>query len=77
MDRIDEDKFLELYGDALGISPKILRDDDATNKIRDEKAKQAQQQAQAQQAQQLAAAGKDASQAQPDSDNLLGKALGA
>lgn len=77
MDRIDEDKFLEMYSESLGISPQILRDDKATDAIRQEKAKQAQAAQQAEQAAQLAKAGKDAAAAPTDSDSLLGKVLGA
>lgn len=77
MDRVDEDKFLELYADSLGISPQILRDDEETNAIRSEKAKQAQAQAAAEQAATVAGAAKDAAATPTDGDTLLNKMLGA
>lgn len=75
-DRVDEDKFLEMYADTLGISPQILRSDEDTNAIRAQKAKMAQAQQAAEQAKNVASAAKDAGQTPVDSDNLLGKMIG-
>lgn len=58
LDKIDADAYVDIYGDALGIDPKIILPEDQVQQIRDARAKQ-QQQAQA-----LAAANSQADTAQ-------------
>jgi len=71
MDKVDTDQMVDEYGDACGISPKIVRSDEDVQAMR-------QQQAEAQAAQQKAemiktgaGAAKDLSQANMDGDNAL------
>jgi hypothetical protein len=58
MDKINGDQVVELYGDALGIDPRLLNDDEEVKAIRSARAQaQAEAQKQAQAADAVKAAG--------------------
>jgi hypothetical protein len=77
LDRIDGDKMLRAYGEALSIAPDLMRSDDEVAAIRD--GRQQQQQAQAQGEAMLAATqgAKNLAQSPMDQDNALNRTLGA
>lgn len=74
LDKVDKDQLIDEYGEALGVSPKIIRSDEKVEEIRQTRA-QERDMAQAQQAaetiKQGASAAKDLSQADMSGDNAL------
>lgn len=57
LDKIDADRYVDIYADSLGVDPELILDEDAVQKIRDQRAQaqaQAQQAAQVQQAAEVA-----------------------
>lgn len=80
LDKIDFDRAVDEYGDALGISPKIIRGDEEVKKIRDERNKAMAQQQQAAQMQQVASTAVQGAEVMSKTDtgskNLLTDILG-
>ncbi len=70
-DKVDLDEVVNQYADMLGVSPKVLRSEEATAAIRQDKAQQAKQAAQAENAKNLAAAAQNLSQTDTSGQNGL------
>lgn len=75
-DKIDFDQYIDESADMLGVSPKIVRSDDAVAEIRAQRAKAQQQQAQIEAIRQGAGAAKDLSQANLEGNNALSALMG-
>lgn len=71
LDKVDADQIIDEYAEALGVSPKLIRSDDAVAELRGQKAKAEQAQTQAAMIQQAAGAARDLSQTSLESDNAL------
>lgn len=73
LDKVDADQLVDEYGEAVGISPLIIRSDEKVEEMRSQRQQAAAQQQQAEQMAQSASAVKDLSQAQlgGDQDNVL------
>lgn len=76
LDKINFDAMLEEYADLSGADPKMLRDDDETAKIRQQRAEAQQQQAMIEQAGQMAQAAKNLGQVPTGEDTALGGIMG-
>lgn len=74
-DKIDTDKMLESYGDALSLPPGILRTEDQVKEIRDQKQKAQAAQAQMEAAQQGAQTAQTLSQTDTGGNNALTQLL--
>ncbi len=61
LDKVDQDQMIDEYGDAVGISPKIVRSDDEVEAIRSQRAQAQRDQIQAEKVRDLAASAKDLS----------------
>lgn len=76
LDKFDADQAVDEYGDALGVSPRIIRSDDDVAKLRQARAQQ-EQAAQAAQMMQMAAQGAETlSRTDMRGDNALTRMLG-
>lgn len=75
LQKVDIDQMIDEYGDAVGISPRIVRTDEAVAEMRAQEAKAQQAQATAAMLQQGAGAAKDLSQADMEGDNALTRIL--
>jgi hypothetical protein len=73
--KINVEKYLEVYGDQLGLVPGIVRSEDEAAEIRAEMAKQQQAQAQSEMIERGAAAARNLSQADMSGDNALTRLL--
>jgi hypothetical protein len=71
LDKVDSDQMIDEYGDAVGISPRIIRSDDEVEQIRSDRAAAAKAQIQPEKIRNLAASAKDLSQANMTDDNAL------
>ena len=71
LDKLDADKWADIYADALGVDPQLIVGDDKVALIRQERAKAQQQAQQMQSMQATAAAAKDASQVDTQNKNGL------
>lgn len=71
MDKVDTDQLIDEYGEAVGISPRIIRSDEKVAAMREERAASQQQEQAAAQARELAAGAKDLSQTDMKGDNAL------
>lgn len=74
LDKVDKDQLIDEYGEALGVSPKIIRSDEKVAEIREARAQEqnlAQTEVAAKAAQQGAAAAKDLSETDLSGDNAL------
>ena len=76
LDKVDFDVVLEEYATLSGASPKLLRSDDETAKIRKQRAEAQQQQAMMEQASQAAQAAKNLGQTPTGEDTALAGLLG-
>lgn len=74
-DKVDTDHMIDAYGDAVGISAKIIRSDDEVSGIRQGRQKAQQQQAQVDQIQQSAGAARNLSATDMSGDNALTRIL--
>ncbi len=75
-DKLDLDEATDAYADALGVPPKLMRDDRAVKTMRANRAKQAQMAAMVQGAQAMAGAAKDAAGADLAGNNALSRIMG-
>lgn len=73
LDKVDQDQMIDEYGDAVGISPKIIRSDDEVAAIRQSRAKAQAAQVKADNVQKLASSAKDLSQTDMSGDNALNR----
>lgn len=71
LDKVDSDQMIDEYGDAVGISPRIIRSDDEVEEIRNNRAAAQAQQVKSEKIRDLAASAKDLSQANMTDDNAL------
>ncbi len=71
LDKVDADQMIDEYGDAVGISPRIIRSDDEVEEIRSNRAAAQQKQVQSEKIRDLAASAKDLSAANMNEDNAL------
>lgn len=71
LDKVDIDKYIEVYGDGLTLQPGIIRTEEQANAIKQQRAQAQQQQAQAEQAAQVAGAVKDLSQSRTEEPSAL------
>ncbi len=71
LDKVDADQMIDEYGDAVGISPRIIRSDDEVDEIRANRAQAQQAQVKSEKIRDLAASAKDLSQADMSGDNAL------
>lgn len=69
--KFDAEQAVDEYGDALGISPRIVRGDEEVQILKDQEAQAMQQQRAAEAAQQAASIGKDVSQIDMSEDNPI------
>jgi len=74
--KIDSNRVVDLYGDALGVDPSIIRTDDDADALANAEAQAAQRDAEAKQAQQMAAAMKSAGQTPMEGDTALSRLVG-
>ncbi len=74
-DKVDADQMVDEYGDALGISPRIIRSDEKVAEIRAAKAEAQRSQQKAEMIAQGASAAKDLSQANLEGDSALTRLL--
>jgi len=74
-DKVDRDQMIDDYGDAVGVSPKIVRSDDKVEEIRAGRAREAAQAAQVEQVSQAAVAAKNLSQTDMGSDSALSRLI--
>ena len=71
LDRFDADQYAEIYGDMLGVDPRLIVADDKVALIRQQRAEAAQQQAQAEQMAQGAQAARNLAAADTRGQNAL------
>jgi hypothetical protein len=71
MDKVDSDQMIDEYGDAVGVSPNIVRSDEEVENIRAQRAQAQRAQQQAEAVQAGASAVKDLSQADMSGQNAL------
>ena len=71
LDRFDADQYAEIYGDMLGVDPRLIVADDKVALIRQQRAEAAQQQAQAEQMAQGAQAARNLAAADTSGQNAL------
>ena len=71
LDRFDADQYAEIYGDMLGVDPRLIVADDKVAMIRQQRAEAAQQQAQAEQMAQGAQAARNLAAADTGGQNAL------
>lgn len=71
MDKIDMEEYVDVYGDALSVNPRIIRSDDKVKNLKAARAKEQQANAMAERAQMAAGAAKDLSGADMEGDNAL------
>lgn len=71
LDKIDMDKLVDTYGDAVSVPTGIIRDEDQVAQIREQRAQQQQQMAQQEQALQAAQTAKTLSETPTDGDTAL------
>lgn len=71
LDKVNTDKALEVYADALGVDPEIINDQDAVDAIRAQRAQEQQQQAQLAKIQAMAQGAATLSKADMSGDNAL------
>lgn len=71
MDKVDMDEYADVYGDALGVNPRIIRSDEKVAEMRAQKAQQAAAMQKAEMAAQAAGAAKDLASADMSGDNAL------
>ena len=71
LDKVDTDQLIDVYGDAISIPTSVVRTDEQTAGIRQERAQAQQAQAQAQAIQEMAGAARDLSAAKTDEPNAL------
>ena len=71
LDRFDADQYAEIYGDMLGVDPRLIVADDKVALIRQQRAEVAQQQAQAEQIAQGAQAARNLAAADTRGQNAL------
>ena len=76
LDKFNFDEAISEFGDSIGISPRLLRDDKEVEAMRDAKAKQAEQMAQMAQAQQAAEMAKTAGSVKTDERNMAADVMG-
>lgn len=72
-DKVDTDQYIDRYADNLSVANGVVRTDEATAQIRDQRAKQQRQQQMAQNLPGMASAAKDLSQADMSGDSALAK----
>ena len=77
MDKIDLDEMVEEYGERVGVSAKIIRDEETVKKIRAERIKQQQQQQMMEQAGQMVQGAKILSETKTEEPNALTALLGS
>jgi hypothetical protein len=75
MDKIDTDQYTNEYADSLGVPPKIIRSDEATIKIRSDRAQAVKAQQDMQAIEQGASAAKNLAGADMESDNALTRVM--
>lgn len=75
LDKVDADEAVDEYGDMMGVSANIVRTDEATQALREQKAEDQRKQQMAAQIPQLAEAGKNLSQSDLSTDNALSRIL--
>lgn len=75
-DKLNMDKMVDKYGEALGVIPEMIRTDEEVAAIRSQKAKAQQQMMAAQQVQQGAQAAKLLSETEVQDDNMLTRLMG-
>lgn len=75
VDKVDVDKMIENYGDAISIPPGIVRAEEDVQSIRQQRAQQQQAQAKAAAVEQGAGAAKDLSQTDLSGDNALSRLM--
>jgi hypothetical protein len=75
LDKIDKDKIVEKYGDALGVDPDLMKSDEDVAQARQQRQKQLQGQQAIENAPKMAAAAKSASGASLDGNNALTRIL--
>jgi len=75
LDKLDLDQFIDEYSDSVGTSPKLVRSDDATAQIRQQRADLERQQIQQQAVAQGAVTAKNLSQTNLDQDSALKRLL--
>lgn len=71
--KVDVDQLIDVYGDAVGVSPKVIRSDEKVEEMRAEQKKAAQAQMQQAQMEQAASTAKNLSQADLEGDNALSR----
>jgi len=76
VDKIDSNRVVDIYGDALGVDPSILRTDEDANERAQARAQQIQRAEEAKQAQQMAAAMKSAGDTPMGGDTALSRLVG-
>lgn len=76
-DKLNTDKAIESHADMTGVDPHLVRSDDETKQIRDERAQREQQAAQAESLQAGAKAARDLAGADMSGDNALTRAADA
>lgn len=77
IDKLDTDKIMDAYAEALGVPPNLIRSADEVAAIRKQRAKAMQQQAAMQQAQQAADTAKTLSETDTESDTALSRMMQA
>lgn len=75
IDKVNFDKAMDTYADALGVKPELVRTDDEVAALRADRAKQQQQAAQQQQAMAAAQGAKTLSETDTSGDNALTRML--
>lgn len=75
LDKIDSDKAIDEYGDMMGISANIVRTDEDTQALRQQKAQEAQRQQMAAQIPELAKAAQNLAGSDLSTDNALSRML--
>lgn len=71
LDKVDADQMIDEYGDAVGISPRIIRSDEEVDEIRSNRAAAQQAQVNTEKVRELAASAKDLSATNMTEDNAL------